>query len=168
MLLDLGFDVFNVGYDFRGEPGPSQRPLFLMRDIRETFARAVSERKYERLIIGAKSLGTRGLAVATAGGLLQSFSGKIGLIWLTAVWNVEEIFETISAGEFPGLHVMGEADPLFEKDKATALAAVSGQQVLTIPGADHSLDIDGDTEASIAILSKIVGTYRQWLGHFLG
>ncbi|WP_432492330.1 alpha/beta hydrolase [Kineococcus auxinigenes] len=104
-----------------------------------------------RHLVVAKSLTTRLLPLAAERGLPG--------VWLTPLLGEEEVRAAASAATAPTLLVGGDADPYWNP----AAAAASGQRVLELPGADHSLEVPGNTEASLAALDGVVAAVRGFL-----
>jgi hypothetical protein len=63
------------------------------------------------------------------------------------------------------LHIIGSLDPCYSL-KSDRVLQESGKMVKVIDGADHGLDIPGDVNASIAILSEVVAETWKLLGAF--
>lgn len=69
----------------------------------------------------------------------------------------------------PTLVVGGTADPFWDHGFATELAASSwssaeeGRQVVELPGVDHSLEVPGDPQASVAVLGTLTDAITGFL-----
>ncbi|WP_432507366.1 alpha/beta hydrolase [Kineococcus arenarius] len=104
-----------------------------------------------RHLVVAKSLTTRLLPLAAERGLPG--------VWLTPLLGEQEVRAAAARATAPTLLIGGDADPYGD----SAVAAASGQRVLELPGADHSLEVPGDAEASRAALDDVVAAVRGFL-----
>ena len=75
-------------------------------------------------------------------------------IWLTPLLDIPELVDALKSVKSSSLLVGGTADDAWDGNVAKA----SGQQVLELPGADHSLEIPGDPLASVGLLKELVAT----------
>ena len=95
-------------------------------------------------LVVAKSLSTRLLPAAVQ----RNLPG----IWLTPLLHEPQVREAAKAASAPTLLVGGSADPYWD----AAAARCSGQRVLEVPGADHSMEVTGDLDASLHALQKVL------------
>lgn len=104
----------------------------------------------------AKSLGS--LALPTAAEL-----GVPGC-WLTPLLREPDVVAAAMAAAArgtPTLLVGGSADVLWSAAAARAVATRGGV-VLDVDGADHSLEVDGDVDATLAALVNVVAHVRRF------
>ncbi|MCI2238581.1 hypothetical protein MO973_32290 [Paenibacillus sp. TRM 82003] len=97
-----------------------------------------------RHLVVAKSLTTRLLPLAVE----LDLPG----IWLTPLLREPGVRAAATRAGVPTLLVGGSADPCWDSDAATR----SGQQVLELPRANHSLEVPGDLDASLQALHTVV------------
>ena len=107
-------------------------------------------------LVVAKSLSTRLLPLA----------GELALpgVWLTPLLREPDVRAAAAAATAPALLVGGTADPFWDGEAAAA----SGQRVLEVPGADHSLEVAGDPAATAralaAVVDAVAGVVREVAG----
>lgn len=138
---DLGWDVLSVWYSFQAAPIPDEQVTLegLAAEV-DAVIREVLKRRYARVCIAGKSLGTL-LAVQHAARCER-------LILLTPVGPA--VFEV---GWLPTLALIGTADPLYQPDVTAATEPNVEWQVLD--GLDHSLEAPGDWARSLDALRAI-------------
>lgn len=165
LLLDAGADLLRLDYRYNREPGFLDRPpdvqlAQLLADATPALSVALAHRPYTRLTLIAKSLGTRTLAH-----LLPTFAlpPDTRAVWLTPLLDEPLVRSTILARPGLNLIVIGTTDPAYDPSSLDQLAQSPNTRVLTIPDADHSLDIPGDTLASTTALSTVVTAVRSFL-----
>jgi len=96
------------------------------------------------VLVLAKSLSTRAAALAAE----RSWPA----IWLTPLLDDEESVAALRARRAPALLVGGTADPTWDGDLARELS----DDVLELPGADHSVGAGGDPRVLLANLGAVV------------
>ena len=104
-----------------------------------------------RHLVVAKSLSTRLLPLAVE----LDLPG----IWLTPLLRVPEVRRAAERATAPTLLIGGAADPHWD----SAAAARSGQRVLEVPAADHSVEVPGDVDASLRALHAVVAEAGDFL-----
>jgi hypothetical protein len=104
----------------------------------------------DRLIV-AKSLGTAALPWASANGVPG--------VWLTPVLADDEIRVALAGASADHLAIGGDRDELW----APAAALVTEATLVTVPGADHSLLIEGDWTASLDAQTDVLGRIASWV-----
>ncbi|GAB3264016.1 hypothetical protein GCM10027586_20020 [Kineococcus gypseus] len=95
-------------------------------------------------LVVAKSLSTRLLPLAVQ----RDLPG----IWLTPLLREPAVRDAAELAGAPTLLVGGTADPYWDPDTARR----SGQQVVEVTGADHSMEIAGDLDASLRVLQTVL------------
>jgi pimeloyl-ACP methyl ester carboxylesterase len=129
--------------------------------VRQEAAGVLGRRNPEAIgLVVGKSLGTHALPLAVEHGLAG--------IWLTPLLSDQDQVEALQRAGAPTLVVGGTADPYGDHGFATELAsrwspAAQGQGVVELPGADHSLEVPGDPQASVEVLGKLTDTIARFL-----
>ncbi|WP_432492816.1 alpha/beta fold hydrolase [Kineococcus gypseus] len=95
-------------------------------------------------LVVAKSLSTRLLPLAVQ----RDLPG----IWLTPLLREPAVRDAAERASAPTLLIGGTADPYWDPDTARR----SGQQVVEVTGADHSMEIAGDLDASLRVLQTVL------------
>ena len=96
------------------------------------------------MLVLAKSLSTRAAALAAE----RSWPA----VWLTPLLDDEESVAGLRARRAPALLVGGTADSAWDGDLARELS----DDVLELPGADHSVGAGGDPRVLLANLGVVV------------
>lgn len=165
VLLGMGADALRVEYAYNKRhdfPGLSQdeRRQWFLADVTAACKVALDQRPYARTTLVGKSLGTRamGYLLTTVPELAAAEA-----VWLTPLLRDETLLAQILHWRGRSLFVIGTADEeydatlLHEAERATQGAS------LVIPGAGHSLQIEGDTLASIEVLAQVVQALDTFL-----
>lgn len=97
-------------------------------------------------LVIAKSLGSLAMPSVIRRGLPA--------IWLTPLLNRPDLVVASKIFVAKALFVGGAADETWDAN----IARASGQQVLELPGADHSLEVPGNPLASVGLLTEVVTT----------
>lgn len=153
LFLENNYEVLNLEYDFRVNR--------LKDNSKESYSNyfdfifsCLSELELpEKKIALCKSIGTR---IVASNKLNDLFSE---IIWLTPAIKDEFVFEEIMKKANKSLIVIGTADQFYADDKVLMMES-SGARCNRVLGADHGLDIDGDTGSSIVQMEKVV----TWIG----
>lgn len=111
----------------------------------EQALRAVEARHH---VVVGKSLGTLLLPVAVDLGLPG--------VWLTPLLQDDAVRAAVLATRAPSLLVGGTADRGAWDTGVAERARAGGLDVLEVEGADHSLELAGDTRGSLRVLGHVV------------
>ncbi|GAA0315348.1 alpha/beta hydrolase [Kineococcus aurantiacus] len=141
LLRDRGWTVRTVRWTT--PPAPEE-----LLDLAPGLLDAVQSRQH---LVVAKSLSTRLLPLA----LQRDLPGT----WLTPLLREPQVHRAAAAASAPTLLVGGSADPYWD----AAAARGSGQRVLEVPGADHSLEVAGDLDASLRVLRTVLAAVGEFL-----
>lgn len=137
LLRERGWAVREVAWAVTEDALEHPRP-FVERHVAEAFDGAVGER-----LVVAKSFGCFGLPWAVR----EHVPG----VWLTPVLADDALRAEFIGASGPHLAVGGDSDPLWADGlEGGEMASV------TVPGADHGLQIPGDWEASLATQRKVL------------
>jgi pimeloyl-ACP methyl ester carboxylesterase len=125
-----------------GEPGTHPDGLGWERECAE---RALDAAGDARVLLIGKSLAS----------LLAGEISERGLaaVWLTPLLTEDSVIEGLARARRPTLLAGGTADPVW---RAEAIPDNAALEVLEVPGADHSLQVDGDLDASLDALRRLV------------
>jgi hypothetical protein len=104
-----------------------------------------------RRLIVAKSFGTHGLPWAVDAGVPG--------IWLTPVLFNDRIREALERAPASHLAIGGDQDELWSPAAELATAAT----LVTVPGATHALEVDGDWKRSLDVQSEVFSRISRWV-----
>jgi len=136
-LVEAGREVHMLQWP-KGDVGADD----VVRLVEEAAARLPG--RPSDLVLLAKSLGTLAIPWAAEHGVRG--------IWLTPLLQVDAVREALPSLPHGSLLAGGTADPSWDGE----VAAASGLPVLQLEGGDHSLEIPGDVQRSIAALARVV------------
>jgi predicted alpha/beta-hydrolase family hydrolase len=165
LLLEQGWDVLRVEYAYNTRPEfqtvpKSERDQWLLADTTAAWRAGLSQRRYERVVLIGKSLGTLAM------GHLLTMSDPpagMGAVWLTPLLSNERLRQQISQYGGPSLFVIGTADPHFDPVVLEQMQVATVGEAVVVRNADHGMDIPGDPIASVRAVERVV----EALGRFL-
>ena len=165
LLLDAGVDVLQVEYDYSTRAdfrqlSSSQRQTCLFTDSETACNAALAQRNYQRVTIIGKSIGTRAMGhlLTTSDRLMHARA-----VWLTPLLSDDILRRQIKECAQPSLFVIGTADPNYDRNYLAEVKEATGGEVLVIEGADHSLEIQGNTLRSLDALEQFLTTLKIFL-----
>lgn len=166
LLLELGADVLRVEYAYSRRPDyrnltEAERVRWLLTDATAAYCTAINQRDYRRVTLIGKSLGTIAMAhlVQTEASLDEATT-----VWLTPLIREEGVREPMRRHRGPSMIAIGSADPHYEPTILDDLKTATDCTLVTIPGANHSLDIPGDVSASVGAVGAVIVQLKAFLG----
>ena len=165
LLLERGWDVLRVDYAYNKRPEfqtlPKQeRDRWLLADTTAAWRAGLSQRRYERVILIGKSLGT--LAMGHLLTMADSPAG-MGAVWLTPLLSNERLRQQIQQYGGPSLFVIGTADPHFDPVVLEQMQVATVGEAVVARNANHGMDIPGDPIASVRALERVVEALSRFL-----
>ena len=163
-LKALGADVLTVDYRYDERPGletmsDSERASWWTADAAAAIDAGLAERRYERVTIIGKSLGTGTMApLLTADERLKTAEA----IWLTPVLKKPGFLEQIKRCRQRGLIVIGTADWYYDADTLADLEG-HGLQVLLVPEVNHGLECPGNAVRSAEAMVEITRGIEKFM-----
>jgi len=165
LLLSAGVDVLQVEYDYSTRAdfrqlSSSQRQTCLFADSENACNAALAQRNYQQVTIIGKSIGTSAMGhlLTTSDSLTQSRA-----VWLTPLLKDDILRGQIKECAQPSLFVIGTADPNYDRNYLAEVKEATGGEVLVIEGADHSLEIQGNTLQSLDALEQFLTALKTFL-----
>jgi pimeloyl-ACP methyl ester carboxylesterase len=165
LLLERGADVLLVEYDFRGRmdfrmPRDPERDRWFFDDVAAACAAGLGQRPYSGVTLVGKSLGTLAMGYLLTGNARLS---RARCVWLTPLLRDDRLRAQVRRAGGPSLFVIGTADSHYDPAHLEEVRLASGGESVVIRGADHSLEIEGDTVGSIRAVEQIVRAMHQFL-----
>jgi hypothetical protein len=111
------------------------------------------------VVLIGKSLGTRAMAHLLARGIDR----EIWNVWLTPLINAREVRNAIEAHPGRTFLAIGTEDFAYDKAYLDQLHDSGAADVVTIAGADHSIDIPGDIAASVRAVADVIARLDAFL-----
>ena len=159
LLRSQGADVLNVDYAYNkldefNELPDEEQAAWLKADGKAALDAALSQRNYQQLTLVGKSLGTLVLALLLPD---DERLADASVVWLTPVFRYPLFLKQLEACKQRSLFVIGTADPHHDSN------FLEGRNAYVIDGADHSLEMAGDTFASLKVLSGMLKHIQAFL-----
>ena len=164
LLLERGADVLLVEYDYRGAdfrmPRDPERDRWFFDDVSAACAAGLEQRPYSGVTLVGKSLGTLAM------GYLLTEDARLSrarCVWLTPLLRNDRLRAQMRRARGQSLFVIGTADSHYDPAYLEEVRLAPGNESVVIQGADHSLEIEGDTVGSIRAVEEIVRAMQQFL-----
>ena len=162
-LFSSGADVarlekrYNEVHGFMDQPDGEQ-DRWLAADAGAVLSASLGRRKYQRVILVGKSLGTISAALC-----LQNRPDlpRVSCAWLTPVLSHPLVWRELAEGAVPGIVAIGTRDHFFDPHKINQLKTRPNLSCLVFPEADHSLEKDGDVTASIQYIQELTAAVAK-------
>jgi len=166
-LSQLGAEILSLEYGGvirrSASRSPDERTEIFSLICLNALNASLKRRKYNRLTLIGKSLGTRGLAsLSRLAGQWSYKPRNIEALWLTPLLTenfVTDEIEKLGSREFLAI---GSCDEHYYKPQALQ-SLPRFVETLIIDGADHGLDIEGDVLSSTKALSKLTARIARFL-----
>ena len=164
LLARSGWDTFALTYGFQMTMEPVSAGVMgaTLDECREAVRRVLRERDYGRIALVGKSIGTGVVAHLC---LEEPQCAQARTVYLTPTLEVPLFDPLFARTSQPALLAMGTADPFYSQAALDRLRLQRPFSLCLIEGADHSLVIPGDLDASLEALRKVL---RAAEGFMLG
>lgn len=163
VLLEQGADVLRVEYaynrtDFMKQP-ENRQDEWISTDVSAACDAGLSQRTYEKITLVGKSLGTLAMGHLLADERFQ----EAVCIWFTPLLTLDWLRLRIEQTHPRSFFILGTADRFYQPDILKQLETVTKGHSLVIEGADHSLEIPGNIQKSIAALTQMVQELQEFI-----
>jgi hypothetical protein len=165
LLLERGADALLVEYDYRGRvdfrmPRDAERDHWFFDDVAAACAAGLKQRSYSRVTLVGKSLGTLAMGYLLAE---EARLSRARCVWLTPLLRDDWLRAQMRRARGHSLVVIGTADSHYDLAYFEEVRLASGGESVVVQGADHSLEIEGDTVGSIRAMEQTVRMMQQFL-----
>jgi hypothetical protein len=163
VLLDQGADTLSVDYtyyrtDFM-QQSESNQGQWLSADIFAACNAVLARHPYEKITLVGKSIGTLAMGHLLAD---PRFQGS-ACIWFTPLLTVDWLLSRIEQIHPSSLFIIGTRDQFYQPDILKQLENATNGQTLVIEEATHALEIPDSLQESLAALSQMTQTVREFL-----
>ncbi len=155
LLGAAGWDTLALCYGFQTAMtpfGPEALPD-LLQECQQALRGALAARRYPRIGLVGKSLGAGLVAYLCR---QESALAEARAAFLTPPLGspmFDPLFQELPG---PALVAIGTADRFYDAAALQALQAARPFELLVVPGADHSMDVEGDLGASLEAVRRVV------------
>ena len=165
LLLDRGVDVLVVEYDYRGlapfrMPRDPERDSWFFDDVAAACEVGLGQRSYSGVTLVGKSLGTLAMGFSLTKDARLS---RAQCVWLTPLLRNDRLRAQMRRAGGRSLFVIGTADSHYDPAYLEEVRLAPGGESAVIPGADHGLEIEGDTLGSVRAVEKTVRAMQRFL-----
>ncbi len=156
----LRIDYNYVGNDAFMQATGTARKAWLVADILSVMDVVLSRQIFERIILIGKSIGTLAM-----GEILTKYEKlkHADVVWLTPLLNQETLVEQMMKLKNRSLMIAGTADPMYVEKNAKKIIENTNTELLAIPNADHSMEIEGNVIESIQVMKKILESIKAFI-----
>lgn len=163
LLRQRGCDLLQVNADYTIAEyqtlPPQERSAWLIADTQGALTAARQQSAYEKIVLVGKSIGTLALAYLVS----QAGFDLAVTIWLTPLVRQTRLVEAASRHKGPALFIASTADPLYDAAAMQTIQSASAPSLYLLEGANHSLEIPGDTFRSLDILKGVMQEIAKFL-----
>ncbi|MFC4802903.1 alpha/beta family hydrolase [Neobacillus sp. GCM10023253] len=158
ICLNQNIDVLHINYQFANNehfkklPGP-EHEQWMYDDIKAVVDEVLKERSYDQCFLLSKSIGTIPMAMEWK---QRNFIHNAIGIWLTPLIKMDKVYQALLNTELPSLCIIGDLDHHYNKEKISAIITNHLVDTVVIPNTEHSLEVKGDTLATIDALKEAV------------
>lgn len=156
--LMLAEYVYRENADFQRLDMP-EKIRWLRADAAALLAAGLGQRRYARLTLIGKSLGTLGMAHLLAGE--PTLPPSVQLVWLTPLIQDAVLCEQLRRYAGSSLLVIGTSDPFFDAARLDELGQIAELQIMQVAGGDHSLNLAEDVVGSIKVLESVMAAIES-------
>jgi hypothetical protein len=157
-LTSLGMDVLQLWTDYTQAEfaglSQSEQVLRYLEDARSSLQAAQGWSAYSQLVLVGKSIGTLTMALLVGQG--DSSFAQAATIWLTPLLNLPVVAQAVQSLQSRALIAGGTADGTFDLQILEAVRDRPGVKTLVFENANHSLEIPGEPQKSVAALGELV------------
>lgn len=160
----LGADVLLVDYRYDQEPDlaampDAERSAWWLADAAAAVDVGLAQRRYERVTLIGKSLGTGTMVSLLAN---DERLRTAEAVWLTPVLKKPGFPDLMKRCRQRGLIVIGTADPYYDPDILADLKR-HGFQIKEVPDLNHGLECPGDAVRSAEAMVEITRAIGSFL-----
>ncbi|MBV7506647.1 hypothetical protein KW850_15390 [Bacillus sp. sid0103] len=165
ICLNHQIDILHVNYQFAKNEhftrlSKEEQERWMYEDVKDVVEESLTGTNYEQCFLLSKSIGTIPMALEWT---LENFIQNPFGIWLTPLLKEDNVYETLLKTKLPSLCIIGDQDHHFINERVTALKKNEHISTVIIPGADHSLEIQGGVSASIEVVKIIVDSFQDFI-----
>ena len=164
-LLSRGVDVLRMEFNYVKNLDfmaltVEERRRSAAEDAVAVFARAIIERKYNKVTLVGKSIGTLAM-----GHVITSVPDipELQCLWLTPILKSRQLISQIKKVGHKALFVIGTDDPYYDESTLDDLLETTGGKSIVVSGANHNLEIESDAIKSLQALKTIVTGIEEFL-----
>ena len=161
LLGAAGWDTLALTYGFQlsMEPFSPKAISGLLEECRVAVGVITEEREYPRLSLIGKSLGAAVVAFLCQ---TEPYLAGARAAYLTPPLGMPFFDPIVSQTAQPAYLAIGTQDRFYDPQVLESLLAKRSFELTVIEGADHSMDVTGDLEASLEAVKRIVGEVLEF------
>jgi hypothetical protein len=158
-FTEHGIDTLTVDYSFDHLAQGADAGEHAFQSAAAVLSAVMHEHRYTRLVLVGKSLGTPAMARL----MLERDVQPAACVWLTPILSNRQVVEAAARPVPKSLYIIGTADSLYDESVLQAVIDASKGHALVVENANHSLEIEGDVRATLAVASRLLGAIEACL-----
>jgi hypothetical protein len=165
LCLNNHVDVLHINYNFGknghfGTLSKEEQIHWMYEDVKSVVEEVLGGTNYDQCFLLSKSIGSIPMAMEwTHKNFIRNMIG----IWLTPLLKDDNVYKTLLTTKLPSLCVIGDQDDHFIEERVTALKNNEFIRTISVPNADHSLEIQGDVSASIDAVKTVTEAVEEFI-----
>ena len=156
-------DVLQVNYNYTTpqfmHAKDAEQHGWIAADAKATLNAVLEHKAYTEVVLVGKSLGTIALAALLDDPRLQHAK----FVWLTPLIQLEAVTNRILEHPRRALFAIGSEDPVFNLETLEHLRKATNGELLVIPDANHSIEVDGNVIATVRAQLEIMTKFERFL-----
>lgn len=156
IFIQKSCDVLSIDYQYNHEAynGFSREEIAeaIKYDVRTVIDYRLKDTSYKHFYIIGKSLGS----IAMSSELKRDLFQNAKFVWLTPLLQRDDVFQAMLNNQNKELHIIGDNDRCYIKERYDLLTSKTNSVSRLIPGANHSLEYEGNAGQSIDLLKNII------------
>jgi acetyl esterase/lipase len=154
MLFSNGWDTFSMSYGYQSAGGPFSSAYIpaIVEECAAALEIVLAQYSYDKITMAGKSLGAAIIAV-----LLTMDQGldRVRAVYLTPPLGTPVFDPVFIETQNASFLALGTADRFYDQKAFSELSQKKGFEYTLIPGADHSLYIEGDLRATLDAHARV-------------
>lgn len=158
-------DVLHINYNFmKNGPfatlGKEEQSHWMYEDVKDVVEEVLKDTNYVQCFLLSKSIGSIPMAIEWS---QKNFIRNTFGIWLTPLFQEDQVYHALLNTEHPSLCVIGDHDHHFIKERISSLKNNKLISTVIIPDADHSLEIHGDMSATLDAMKSLLERIQDFI-----
>ncbi|MDN7242457.1 alpha/beta hydrolase [Planococcus sp. N028] len=162
LFRNRSVDVLEVNYQYKNKEYDDftmeELSEAIKYDVKKIFDQELSNTPYENFYIIGKSLGT----IAMSSELQRPLFKNAKVVWLTPLFQQDDVFQAMLASTHKALCFIGDADRWYIKERYDQVMNKPTMTSKLFSAVDHSMDCHNDVSGSIDVLKSVISDIQNF------
>lgn len=160
--LNRDYDVLHINYEYHTDQYDhftyEELKSAVVADVMTVLHETLSDADFKSYYLVGKSFGCLAMPEALNFHSLQNAK----TVWLTPHLKEKNVFETMLISQNKGLCMIGDRDSFYNQESVETLQTNRNMAYFIPPGANHALEIGGQTLESIDLVRRVVKMINEF------